>query len=178
MRRGLGVFLWFFLAACNNKDSEVKVNYYFDLESFFENEAKKLKSQNPRIHKEVRQNNETEARTLKISNWETELDLFKSSDINKPAWKNSYRIVKTKGKTAYISVDKSLKTQLVEIYYKSTLVSRISINNLTSNILYKSAENLTYYPDSLYLIKKTQKVILLGANAYTVKGTLKQTSNK
>ncbi|XHR93010.1 hypothetical protein ACFJIV_22110 [Mucilaginibacter sp. UC70_90] len=48
----------------------------------------------------------------------------------------------------------------------------ILIYNHTKNLLYETNEKLSYFPDSLYLIQKTQHVKLMGRNDYKVQGTL------
>jgi hypothetical protein len=38
--------------------------------------------------------------------------------------------------------------------------------------LYETDEKLSYFPDSLYLIQKSQRVKLLGKDTYRISGTL------
>jgi len=48
------------------------------------------------------------------------------------------------------------------------------IFNRTKNILYQTTEKLSYFPDSLYLIEKDQKVRLMAKNKYKVQGLIER----
>ena len=47
------------------------------------------------------------------------------------------------------------------------------IVNHTKNMLYENTEKLSYFPDSLYLIQKKQRVRLLGTDTYRISGLFK-----
>src|SRR5690606_26029799 len=80
-----------FFSSCTVKqEKEAGQDVYFDLEGYFNSEAARLQNQNPEVEKTVAKNQSEEQKQLKIKNWDTELELFKASDINKPAWKDSY----------------------------------------------------------------------------------------
>ena len=49
-------------------------------------------------------------------------------------------------------------------------VKYMMILDSTKNILYRSLEKLSYFPDSLYLIQKAQTVRFLGTNKYDISG--------
>lgn len=169
-------FLLVFLAACQGKkDFTNTEKTYFDIEGYFKKEALRLQQQNPKVEKRVSQNDETEEKEIKVTNWETELDLFTKSDINKPAWKNSYKILKHENQIEYISTDTSLKTRKVQIGFSSEgTVKHISIVNKISNPLYTSTEQLNYFPDSIYSINKDQDVQVIGKNTYQIVAKFKE----
>ncbi len=150
-----------------------KQHTYFDIEGYFKKEAERLQKKNPTVEKKISKNKDTEQKTLRIENWNNELELFSSSDINKPAWKNSYSLQQNKQIITYTANSPELRTQKISIQKNTNnAIKRISILNQVKNSLYNSVEELNYYPDSLYQIKKQQKVQLLGANNYTVTGRL------
>ncbi len=168
-------FLIAFLAACKPPQKQAPVKKaYFDLAQYFNNEATRLTKLSPVISKTVSQNQQAESKHLTISNWAAEMELFASSDINKPAWKDSYQ-TKHQGHTLdYIANDKDLKTQSIRIIKSpSDKIIEISIRNKTSNTLYSSTENLRYIPDSLYNIDKKQDVLVIGTNSYSITGKFK-----
>lgn len=164
------LFLLIFLAACGSKEDSLNTSKkYFDIRGYFEKEAERLQLQNPTIKKLVSQNSESEQKEIKITDWKTEFELFTESDINKPAWRNSYTLVKTEGKTEYLSTDNELRTKEIRISLSANgAVKQISIFNKTSNPLYTSIEELFYFPDSLYGITKHQNVQIIGKNSYSV----------
>src|SRR4051812_32437623 len=65
---------------------------YFDLKGFFRSDSIRITKANPLITKTVVHNKTTETKKVHIGDWGTELGLFTSSDINKPAWRASYNI--------------------------------------------------------------------------------------
>ncbi len=144
---------------------------YFDLSGFFENEKDRLNQLRPRVEKTVEVNGEQEEKTLKIESWTTEFSSFTESDINKPAWINSYEINRKNGELSYKALEDQLKTRLLTVNFDTTgAVSSIEIINQSSNILYNSEERLVYYPDSLYQIIKFQDVRIVGRNDYVIRG--------
>lgn len=164
-----------FAAACGSKDnSSITTRTYFDIKGYFEKEADRLQQRNPLIEKSVAQNNQPETKDVKISNWPTELELFTESDINKPAWKDSYRRVNNGNLTELVSKDKGLKTQKISIEKDADgNIVHIFILNNVSNSLYTTTEELNYFPDSLYRIVKHQAVQVIGKNTYSIVGKFK-----
>ena len=73
----------------DNRQSGAKL-VYFDLKEFFRADSARLTRLNPAVNKTVTHNGVTETKVVHIGNWNQELNLFIQSDINRPAWKNSY----------------------------------------------------------------------------------------
>jgi len=164
-----------FLAACETKDKQsLNEKPYFEVERFFKAKAEYLAKIDPAIEKTVSQNNNKQKKTLHISDWASELELFSASGINKPAWKDSYQVVRRKNITEYIATDPNLRTQKISIATSgSREIKHIFIYNKTSNALYTSTEELNYYPDSMYSVRKHQKVLVIGTNTYFISGKFK-----
>ncbi|MCD8741643.1 hypothetical protein LT679_13600 [Mucilaginibacter roseus] len=155
------------LVSCK-PDAAVEGNRYFDIKGYFSNEAERLTKLHPHVEKTVKHNRQSESRDLGISSWKDELGLFSGSDINKPAWRDSYTVTKRGNTTVYKAKLPELKTQSITIINNGDKVQSIDIVNHTSNLLYTSTENLSYYPDSAYHIGKVQHVRLLGENSYDI----------
>jgi len=148
-------------------------NPYFSLEDFFLSETSRLAKLAPIVEKKVSRNGDSEEKRVQIDDWKNELALFIDSDINKPAWRNSYRIDSTERSLSYISIDPELRTQKITIdKYESGSVRHIAITNRAGNMLYQTAEKLDYYPDSLYQISKQQQVRFIGDSQYSISGHL------
>ncbi|MCC8423870.1 hypothetical protein [Mucilaginibacter sp. UR6-11] len=146
---------------------------FFDLKGYFKADTARLRKLNHLITKTVTHNGITETKKVHIRNWGLELNLFSQSDINKPAWRDSYVIENSGHTIIYRAKNNDLKTQLIVINKKDdNTIKWIMIYNNTQNLLYQTTEKLSYFPDSLYIIKKYQTVRLLGANKYVVRGTL------
>ncbi len=167
------VFLFLVLSSCN-APGKVKERKYIDLKSYFSTEIKRLTQQKTKVDKTVSRNDISESKKNIIPGWETELSLFSESDINKPAWTDSYKVAEENGVTSYTAVDSTLRTRLIVIHKdKSDKIIEVSIVNRTANYLYSSSEELRYIPDSLYQIVKKQDVLLMGSNNYKIFGDFK-----
>jgi hypothetical protein len=145
---------------------------YFDLKGYFKAGTARLKKRNPLITKTVTHNGVSETKKVHINEWGLELNLFSQSDINKPAWHDSYNVDSSAVSIIYRAKTPDLKTQLIIVNKSIDKVKWILVINRTKNRLYETSEQLSYFPDSLYIINKYQKVRLLGANRYVIKGTL------
>jgi hypothetical protein len=168
----------FFISVLTSCKQEAKETHetltYFDLKGFFDRDSARLAQLNKPVLKTVQHNGETETKTVHIANWGLELSLFKQSDINRPAWKNSYKVQADSNFIIYIAKDPELRTKKILIRKVNGKIKWILIFNQNKNILYRTAEKLSYFPDSLYLIEKSQSVRFLGTNKYRIKGLFNQ----
>jgi len=145
---------------------------YFDLKGFIKTTAAQLTRLNRPVLKTMVHNGFSESKKVHIDNWERELSLFSGSDINKPAWKDSYDVHTTANAIFYKAKFPELETKEITINKNGDKVKWILIINHTKNLLYETKEKLTLVPDSMYRIEKTQHVRLLGTNTYDIKGVL------
>lgn len=147
---------------------------FFDLKGYFKADSARLTQLHPLVNKLVKHNDEAQKQQVHIGNWGEELSLFTQSDINKPAWRESYQVETSPGLVRYTAKDPKLITRRIVIHTDTITkkVKWILINNYTKNLLYTSAEKLSYFPDSLYQIDKKQIIRLVGTNRYSVKGLI------
>lgn len=158
-------------SSCRPQVKEAKGNLaYFDIKGFFTADALRLNQKHIAVTKTVMHNGELQTKKINITNWLNEFDLFINSDINKPAWSDSYTIQNANGLMVYKAKTPDLKTRSVVIKKTGDKITWIIIYNHTTNMLYENVEKLTYFPDSVYQISKSQKVRFLGKNLYSIKG--------
>lgn len=143
---------------------------YFDIKGFFTANALRLNQKHITVTKTVIHNGDTQTKKIAITNWVNEFGLFINSDINKPAWSDSYSIQNANGLVVYKAKTPDLKTRSVVIKKDGNTVKWIIIYNHSTNMLYENVEKLTYFPDSVYQISKSQQVRFLGKNLYSIKG--------
>jgi hypothetical protein len=160
-----------FLSSCKPDIAKSDIKF-FDMKAYFHADSLHLTKLNHLTFKTVTHNGITESKKVHINNWGLELSLFSESDINKPAWTDSYTVQNSGNTLIYRAKDPELKTREIIINKQDNKIKWILIYNSTKNILYQTHEKLSYFPDSIYIIEKYQKVRLLGANNYTIKGTL------
>jgi hypothetical protein len=179
MKRLLTVLLFssFFLKCTPVQDTANSSRPYFDLKTYFKNEAQLLQRKNPAVIKTVTKNDLRESKTIHVRSWENELGLFSESDINKSAWKDEYEVTKIGNEIQYLAKNSKLKTKTIVINKSANgKINHIFILNEVNNHLYSSREELHYFPDSLYSIGKKQKIQILGSNDYTITGRIMKTS--
>ena len=159
--------------ACSDKSDTQDKPKYFAIKKYFQEEANRLSTTNPTVSKTVAQNNISQQKNIKIDDWASELELFLASDINKPAWRDSYKTISSLSKVEYIAKDKNLRTRKIIILYDlKGKPKQISIYNNTKNTLYNSEEKLYYYPDSAYTVQQQQNVLVMGKNSYIISGKI------
>lgn len=160
-----------FLFSCSQKEQE-KGNAltYFDLKGYFKGEANRLNQTNRIVDKSVAINGSATQKKVKIEDFKKEFSTFMDADINKASWRGSFQISKTPNLIAYKSTDQKIPVKKLEIALNNNKISSIQIFVTNNNILYTSKDTLSYFPDSLYEIKKTQKIKLMAAKNYRISG--------
>ncbi len=178
LKSAAALLSWIVLTAClpacrpDVKESGGALKY-FDINGYFTKDIARLNKLNKPVLKTVTHNTVSESKTVHINNWELELSLFKDADINRPAWKNSYTVIDEDGLVIYRAKYPELKMREMLIKKDKEKIKWILIYNKTpKNILYQTTEKLSYFPDSLYVIDKVQKVRLMGSNFYEIKGVI------
>lgn len=158
------------LASCGGAE-QVRKRRFLDIKGYVSQEVKRLEKQKATIDKTVSKNGVPEIRKSLSPDWNIELALFSESDINKPAWIDSYSVNFDGSNVSYNALDNKLRTRSIVIKKnKSGKLTELMVVNRTSNYLYSSSEELLYIPDSIYRIIKKQDVILLGKNNYKIFG--------
>lgn len=165
-------FLILFFGACNSAGPKKQSSalQYFDLKGYITKEASQLKKSNPEIDKTVMVNGATEQKKLKITDWQKELSAFSDADINKSAWEGLFQLHKEKNADVYLSNDDKVPVKSLKVKYVRGKISGIEVLISNSNSLYTSNDTLSYFPDSLYQVKKTQHITLLKEKNYQIKG--------
>ncbi|MEE1883840.1 hypothetical protein [Pedobacter flavus] len=164
------IIFTFLLSACGTKPSENIQNEIsqFDLKGFFDKEASRLQAKNPTVTKTVSINGEAETKNLTIEEWKKELEIFSSADINKADWKGEFKKSVEGNKEIYTTNNpKILVKKLVIINGEKTKEIEVVISK--QNLVYASSDTLKYIPDSLYEIKKVQKIKLLDPRKYLIR---------
>jgi len=164
------LLLIFFLGACNTapKNNAVTTRQYFDLKGYVSAAAQRLNQLNPQIDKTVTINQSAEHKKLKITDWQKELSVITDADINKSAWKGLFSIRKNQNSISYISDNDKVPVKSLTVKYKNGKPEGVEILMETTNLLYTSRDILTFYPDSIYQVRKTQKIKLLNKKEYQV----------
>jgi hypothetical protein len=165
MRFILGIVLASTLLASCVSAPERKIvdGPFFNLRTYFQEEIPKLKAKTP-IRKQVTVNGETEEQLLDSINFERELRAFSESDINKPAWFDSYSIdsILTNGQLKqlqYRALKEEFRTREIDIdWTNGKQVEQIRILRRSESPLAKSKQELIYRPQERYQIRSWQEI--------------------
>ena len=140
----IGVLLIF--ASCSEKQQASLNPTYFDLKSFFKDEAENLKLTKTHIRKKIISGNDLEEKEFTNIDWEKELRPFSESDINKPAWKLSYSVdtfyLQSQVHVVYKSKETKLPIKKLEVILKNNKVAMIKVASEKQNSYYHSKQNL------------------------------------
>ncbi|WP_276089059.1 hypothetical protein [Pedobacter sp. JY14-1] len=168
---------FFFLSGCSPSGKEKKdKGIYFDLEGYVNKEISRLSKENPLIHKTVAVNGSAEHKRIKIADWRNELSALSAADINKTAWSGYFTAdtEKTDSTVSYRSDDKKINVKELKIIKQKGRLKGIYILIRNTNMLYASADTLTYFPDSIYELRKTQQIRFLEPKRYRVTLKMKE----
>lgn len=161
-------------SGCQQSDTKQKQALaYFDLKDYFEKEAARLTAKNPQLNKTVMINGSSEHKSMKISDWKRELSSFTDANINRASWKGAFQVTHTAESERYTTEQEKIPVKQVQIFKRKDQVYGLQIIISNSNSLYTSTDTLTYYPDSLYEVRKTQNIRLMAGKNYRITGTFR-----
>ena len=168
----LGITL-LLLSGCDSssseKDDTIRPKVFFDLATYFKEEISRLSDLNPKVRKIANLNGEEEIVDNAEIDFESELDVFVRSDINKLSWIDKYKgdTLFNNGvisKITYKLIDEGLRTKFVEVVLEEGEVQSVSIENSAENIVVTSSQSLSYRPEFGFSITHEQD-LLLGKNS-------------
>ncbi len=160
-----------FLAACNGGKQQEEINNsevtFFDMKAFFEKEANNFEYKS--LKKTATLNGKVETKTISDFDIKEELSMFSKSNINRPAWKDKYKVTETPNKITYKAADEELNIKSVVVEKKEGTVSKITIISSSENSLLETNRTMIYEPNKGFLIDKSQSVALGGKDSMKIK---------
>ena len=138
---------------------------FYNLKDYFDAETHRLNSKG-RATKIVTADGKTEEKVIDNIDFKRELDFFAGSDINRPAWSDKYVVDtmfnehKEITRLHYKCLDEKLKARTIIIGFDKSEVTRIRIENNTSNSIATSSQVLIYQPSIGYSIESHQEVAI------------------
>ena len=140
---------------------------FFDLKAYFTEETNRLETEKPSGLKIARFQEHSDTLRFDAGSglvFEEELQPFISSDINRPAWQNKYRVDTLPSKTfggmsvRYIALDKNLKTRKIELYTENGEIRQVQIENQIKSVIAYSVQKLRYEKGRGYSAFGTQRM--------------------
>jgi len=163
------------VSACQpTSDSAILLeSRFFDLKGYFEQEIQRL-GEKGKAQKQVMVDGKKEERGVDSVDFRKELNVFASSDINRPAWSDAYKVDSVFNKSGEVlrlgisALDKNLKAQQITIDYFDRNVSKIFIENVSKNPITTAIQRLTYMPSAGYIIESHQDIHVGGEHDFKV----------
>lgn len=155
------------VSACRDTatDPNEKKTYY-DLKGFIDNQIVYLNEKRPKVTKTVRLNGKKEVRAEIETDWKKELELFAQADINKPAYRNSYAVIRSDSSIYEyrIKEGEKLPVQYLMIRVDSATQQPVSVKALLRS------ENRIYSSEKSIELNSSRRNNVLEVSAYSVKG--------
>ncbi|MDQ8053817.1 MAG: hypothetical protein REI78_12360 [Pedobacter sp.] len=121
------------------------------------------------VEKTVSINGSKEQKKLKVD-WDREFGEFIEADINKASWSGMFAFSASDTSETYISQSDKIPVKQLEIKKNGNRIRSIKLIIINDNDLYRSHDTLSYYPDTLYHIIKSQKIKLMEQKRFEVVG--------
>ncbi len=131
------------ISACQSESAEMKVKKYYNLKGLVERQIIALKSEKPKVRKDILVNESAENQMVDSLDWSKELDFFVQADLNKPAFVSSYRVDSSSmGVKYFLRETENLPVKFLEVNRmgEDGLEIRALVSN--NNYLYDSERNL------------------------------------
>ncbi|MBD2756168.1 hypothetical protein [Spirosoma validum] len=135
------------ISSCTNPAQQDQPNVYYDVLGFVKHQIADLTAQKPLVNKAVAVNKDRNRQTTRTIDWNHELELFTQADINKPALRSSYQIIRPDSLTYQYTLKKSeekltVRSLTVRLDASTHQPRQIEAVLQTSNPLYSSERQL------------------------------------
>ncbi len=170
-------FLALMIAFSCQDSNEIQTDsiQYFDMHQFVQNEIEQLNKQNKTLKKIIYANDTSDTLFIQKPDWQKELQVFSSSNINKPTLYATYQVDTNVNIIQYQSLKTKNKVEALSIHYTTSNLSKIEkieIRNRQENFITQSTEFLLYQPTQGYSIDIQQNLISQQGNAFKVVGVI------
>ena len=154
------MFLLPALNACNSNPSSSTQTVYFSLKNYIESEVNTINAATSKFFKTVKVNQSLESKLIEKSELIKDLNGFLTYDINKLAWKNSFKIDSDIQNhiVYYNSTEDFIPVKKLAIYYKENDIKKIRLIIRADNKLFKSQKVIDLIPSKGYVFYNSQQV--------------------
>ncbi len=177
MKRYYVIPLFCIFFSCSERQEKIHYSY-FDIKDLFVKQITDLSKNKPVFIKSAKLNGEQETQELTTINWKKELEPFVESDLNKPAFVQSYNIVETDSTLQYLlKTGEKLPISSILLKRKKNQISNIEIAVNDENMLYTWNKALIaeFEKGQLkkYSIKGNQKILIFEQENFHIIGQRK-----
>jgi len=175
------------ISGCQNAPPQNQPNVYYDVAGYVKRQIADLSSRKPLVSKTALINAKTSRQDSRDVNWSRELELFTQADINKPALRSSYQIIRPDSLTYQYTLKKSeerltVRSLRVQLDVATRQPRRIEAVLQTDNALYASERHVLLESELAgrnrwqvrhYKLSGFQKLPYFERNNFAVEGVVK-----
>ena len=165
LRKTIIVALFFW--SCSSVE-KIEEKTFFSMNDFYLAEVARLDSTNFPLTKIACLNGKCDTLVNPEITWKEELSLIGEADINKSAWKDSYRKESAGGEINYTCIDDKLPIRNINLVLIKDNVNSLAFNKLNKNRIYSSEQELEYIPNKRLIIKGKMSVLDATSTEYRI----------
>ena len=161
--------------SCNSSEGTKTSNQFFQVKEYFNKQAEVLQKNNIHLQKSINRDHKEESKNIVTVDWKKELRPFEDCDLNKPAWKKSYKAdtfhLSNQTQLIYTALEPKLSVRKLEVILCADTIFMVNILIEKKNAYYQSSQRLHYEPWKVYTVIGSQKVILANPTNFNIKAT-------
>jgi hypothetical protein len=176
---GYVLILFMMLMSCNSDSQTEEIKRYFDLKGLIAKQIERLLTEKPLVIKTIAMADTSETQSIQTIDWTKELEFFTQTDLNKPAYINSYQVDSSSMGVKYVLKE----NEKLPVKYLS--ISRvgeegIAVEALVSNdnYLYQTERHLKLSLNSNqvtdYQIDGFQKIVFGNKKPFKINGKVER----
>ena len=149
-------------SACERQDAgKAAAPVYFDAQTWFQAEAKRLEAARPKVVKKVEMDDATEEMTTDALDYKVELLPFMDSALGRPAGRGRFsadtvRTAPDDFTVTYTTGEKSIPVKSLTIAFRSGRVVSVEVERSSKSLLAGSTQHLVYVRDEGFDIRMEQ----------------------
>lgn len=159
------------ITACNSTDKGTPTEQYYPISINKQIDNFSARFNANKISKTVFQDGTLERKEISIDQVLKDINSFKEFDINKPAWKNSYKASKSENHIRFETAENKLSLKYIDVYGAVENPSKICIYFQNNNNLYYSSKYIIWDLKHSYSIYSIQDVKGMDADTIFIKST-------
>lgn len=168
----IGFISFVVMNGCNS-EPEKKLNLYFNLEKYFEEQITQLDSVKPEVQKIVTSDGKSETKSSRAIIWRNELKPFLEVDLNKPVFQNKFLVDTILGEESYsvvyTAIDSTIPVQFAMVDFDDKQrVSQIRLKVISKNKIYSSEQSLSYQAFKGYSVELEEDIFPQKKRSYSL----------
>lgn len=162
--RGISIIIILFFVACSipkkQKHSNISI---LNIDSIIDIDIRNNQKQQMAVHKTIEVNTKKDETIEDVVDWNKQFALLKTLSINKPKWKDKYKLSvdsnDSKKIITYSATTDKLPIKKVQITYSNNTAQKIEIIKQNNNFIFRLKQQIEYIPTQEFTISTEQKSI-------------------